>query len=171
MASWWKIRSSAARVGSLVALALLAALGSVHCAPVAPPNAPAQCTEARAKPANAAPAGDYAALPAASVAAAPVAPQLRVVPQFGHVGAIKRVGYTRGGRYLISVADEVKVWDPPTGLLLATLQIPGESLLGFAAHPDGKRLVAGGKQGTISVWNVEDAVRLATWKLPGGDWA
>ena len=174
-ASWWNRLSgvgfSRARATVLVVLAALVAL---HCAPVAAPHAPAQCVEpATAAPhsvtAAAAPEGaPYAATPTIKPVAA--APQLRVVPQVGPVGKISQVAYSLDGRYLISGSDDIKLWDPPTGLMLGTLQIPGDKLLGFALHPDGKRLVSGSFDGQVTLWSIEDAAQLASWQVPGVDY-
>ncbi|MCC6358817.1 MAG: hypothetical protein IT450_08745 [Phycisphaerales bacterium] len=73
----------------------------------------------------------------------------------GHNGAVRAVGFSADGTRLASGGADglIKIWDVPTGQLVATLH--GHELdvtwVGFLA--DGRTLISGGQDNTIRFWD------------------
>jgi MYXO-CTERM domain-containing protein len=99
------------------------------------------------------------------------APPLVVVPQVGHTSRIGKVAYSPDSTRIVSVAQDVKVWDTRTGMLARTLQLGGDALLTFALHPDGRRIVTGSREGMVTVWDLDSGARVVHVQMPGTDFA
>src|SRR5262245_9549660 len=80
----------------------------------------------------------------------------------GHRHAVRAVAYAPGSRPLLASAGDdrsIRLWDPGSGQELTLLASRRDGLLCLAFAPDGSLLAAGGRAGSISVWNVERRVR------------
>src|SRR4051812_23905912 len=74
----------------------------------------------------------------------------------GHVGAVRALAYAPGPQPLLATAGDdrnVRLWDVGTGELVEQMQ-GNDSLLSLAFSPDGKRLAAGGRSGSIFTFDV-----------------
>jgi WD40 repeat protein len=85
-------------------------------------------------------------------------------------GWTSAVAFSPGGRLLATATWDrsLKLWDVPTGRLLADLWQPS-SLNAVAFSPDGRFVVAAGFQGTASVWDVASRKRVASFGGHAGD--
>ena len=86
-------------------------------------------------------------------------------------GWIHLLSFSPDGRLLASLAsggdDAIKLWDVPSGKMLATLKHKAHSL---SFSPDGRLLASGGDDdGTIKLWDVSSGKTLATLKHEGGE--
>jgi WD40 repeat protein len=79
----------------------------------------------------------------------------------GHRHAIRAVAYAPGDPYLLASAGDdrsVRLWDPVRRQERATLASQRSSgLLALAFAPDGGLLAAGGRDGTLTLWDVAQA--------------
>lgn len=96
----------------------------------------------------------------------------------GHGGPVTSVAFNRSGRLLASggwVTPNVKLWDAGTGHMLHEFgrRAPDGKLIGFSHDDDvltvsfsddGRRLVSGGRDATVKVWDVEGRRQLAVFK-------
>ncbi len=77
----------------------------------------------------------------------------------GHESDVWSVTFMPDGTRLISAdgdwskPGQVKLWDPKTGKLLATLEHSGE-VLSVACSADGRQIAAGGAEKVLKVWDV-----------------
>jgi WD40 repeat protein len=96
-----------------------------------------------------------------------------------HKGVLRGVAFSPDRKHLASMSSdgEVKLWDATR---LGEKDRPQEPLRTFPAHspgvglsmafsPDGQRLVTGGKENTVLIWNVETRELLHTLRGHSGD--
>jgi WD40 repeat protein len=74
------------------------------------------------------------------------------------------LAFSPDGRKLAVAGEEriIRVWDLPTGLLLAQFNYHQRIATQLSFSPDGKRLASGGQDGLVAVWDVDDFQRLST---------
>src|SRR5262249_41030204 len=90
----------------------------------------------------------------------------------GHTTPVNCVAFSPGGKHIVSgggvvhLSDlekkpgELKVWDAKAGQVIHSLNGHSHAVCGVAFSPDGKRLVSGGADKTLMVWDVETGQRL-----------
>lgn len=93
----------------------------------------------------------------------------QVVYQFNHTSRVSKVALDSLGRFAFS-ADSMKsahVWDLKTGKLLTTLQGTKrhEVFSTVRFSPDGKTLVTGAASSKVSVWDIANGKRIASWHV------
>src|SRR5262249_5812951 len=81
-------------------------------------------------------------------------------------GGVPRLAFSRDGRWLVtaswddrggrSLGDTVVVWEAATGRELLNLRGQIEEVHSVAFSPDGTRLAAGDRDGTVKVWQVAE---------------
>jgi WD40 repeat protein len=75
-----------------------------------------------------------------------------------------RVAWSPSGRYLAACGvDGARVWDTKTGALEARISRSAGSVLW---HPDERRIVLGGDDGAIELWDAFTGKITATWRPP-----
>jgi len=84
-----------------------------------------------------------------------------------HAGSLETRALTVGERFLAAGGDTVRVWDRETLDLVAELR---HDFLArdLAFDPDGGRLAVLTATGEVSIWDVESAVRSATYQAHEG---
>lgn len=89
-------------------------------------------------------------------------PKPELVLQTGHSGAPAVVAFSPDGRYLASAtAQEVKLWEPATGLEMRTLRRAKSTGLFLAFSKDGRSLFSAGPIGTV-VYEVPERREIRT---------
>lgn len=74
----------------------------------------------------------------------------------GHTDTLDGLTYSVDGRFLFSGGGEKLIyqWDVQEGRVIRKIPVP-DYPTGFAAHPDGKRLITAQAGGGMTLWNVE----------------
>ncbi|MEM7129105.1 MAG: hypothetical protein AAF702_22425 [Chloroflexota bacterium] len=78
----------------------------------------------------------------------------------GHMDAVKDVSWSPDGNLIASSGAEndqsVRLWNPTTGQLIRTLNIPGEevSVSSVSWSPDSQKIVSGDWSGQVIIWTV-----------------
>lgn len=99
------------------------------------------------------------AAPATAVRTAPTpeVPQVAGVPvlvlQEGHEGNIWNVGINHNGTHVLTVEEEMKLWDARTGNLLTTLTTPRYPRKWAAFSAGGERVVVIDSRGEVAAWD------------------
>ncbi len=88
----------------------------------------------------------------------------------GHEAPISALVVNVEGNILISadVNGEIKLWDLAAGSVLHSLRQPGGTL-SLAIACDGEKLAAGGRDGSIRVWNIATMQELSVLRCYGRD--
>ncbi len=75
---------------------------------------------------------------------------------------VHRVAWSPSGRYLAGCGREgVRVWDTTTGEVLGTIARPAGSI---AWQADERRIVVGGEDGAVQLWEVQGGRMIAEWR-------
>jgi WD40 repeat protein len=82
----------------------------------------------------------------------------------GHTDAVRACAVTPDGRRMLSGSADrtLKVWDLPTGRLVATLEGHADAVLACAVTPDGRRAISGSADRTLKVWDLPSGRVTAT---------
>ena len=78
-------------------------------------------------------------------------------PEVGHTDTVMALAFDPTGRDRLASAGKdgtVRLWDPRTGRALAWAVSHAGSINALAFAPDGRRLVSGGDDGVLRVWEV-----------------
>jgi WD40 repeat protein len=83
----------------------------------------------------------------------------------GHT-SVSGVIWSRDGRRLVSGGNDIRIWDPATGKLLATLPVGDDTddCFGLAIAKDGKLLASGSHRGNIKIWDIATGKAALTLK-------
>lgn len=79
---------------------------------------------------------------------------------------VNELRFSNDGERLFSVGEQIKIWDPSTGKLIAKIKGPGSVLHSFDITHDGSRIVSGGSDRTIRIWDVDTGEQLCVLRLP-----
>jgi WD40 repeat protein len=86
----------------------------------------------------------------------------------GHT-SVSEVIWSCDGRRLVSGGNDIRIWDPARGELLATLPVGDDTddCFGLAITKDGKLLASGSHRGNIRVWDIATGkVKLTLKRAP-----
>ncbi|MFN9915774.1 MAG: WD40 repeat domain-containing protein, partial [Pirellulaceae bacterium] len=84
--------------------------------------------------------------------------QDRSVLNLPHESLVRKLAFTKDGKSLVTIADDLQVrawnfengqlrWQSPTGI---------RKLKGLCPHPDGREVAAGGNDGVLRIFSMED---------------
>ena len=77
-------------------------------------------------------------------------------PLRGHEGLVESVAFSPDGKHIVSVGgwdQMVRLWDVETGLLIGQPLQSQDAVYSVAFSPDGQRIVSGGADTTLRLWN------------------
>ena len=80
----------------------------------------------------------------------------------GHRRAVRALAYAPGATPLLASAGDdrsIRLWDPVLGQEIASLENRRDGLLSLAFAPDGSQLAAGGRAGSLTLWDVRQRDR------------
>jgi mono/diheme cytochrome c family protein len=80
----------------------------------------------------------------------------------GHRATVNCVAFSPDGKRAASGSDDrtIRIWEIPSGKLLATLQGIGAEVYTLAYSSDGKFLLSGGRDRLLRLWDVEKRLQL-----------
>ncbi|WP_414002782.1 caspase family protein [Maribacter sp. 2304DJ31-5] len=81
---------------------------------------------------------------------------MRTVIQSGHQSRVDLIEFHPTKNQLISLGENLKIWDVDSGLLLKSFKSVGYDLKTFAISKDGKFIVAGGADNMLHCFNLLD---------------
>ena len=78
-------------------------------------------------------------------------------------GPVWSVIYNFDGTQIATIGDDarIRLWNPATSLEIDSIKLPS-SVRSVAFSPDGKRIVAGTRQGDVRIYNIKDGKLLMT---------
>jgi len=84
------------------------------------------------------------------------AQELEVVIQKGHLGAVKVVGFSPDGKYIITGGRDktAKLWEVSTGREMRTFQGHNGTVQALCFSTDGKLIATGSTDKTVKLWDV-----------------
>ena len=65
---------------------------------------------------------------------------------------------------MLTVAKRVRIWNPPTGARL--LELNHDLVRAAAFNPKGDRLLTGGQDGTVKIWDTESGKEILLLRHP-----
>jgi mono/diheme cytochrome c family protein len=90
----------------------------------------------------------------------------KIDPAFeGHTNTVNAVAFSSDGKRAVSGSDDrtIRIWDIPSGRLLATLESNSE-VYAVAFSPDGKQVLSAGRDRALRLWDVQTKNLLSVFK-------
>ncbi len=83
---------------------------------------------------------------------------------YGHVGWIKATSFTKDDRYLVSGADDKKifVWNCVSGMIVAEMEGHAKAVTCISLSFDTAKLVSGSLDGTAKIWELSSCIEIST---------
>lgn len=82
---------------------------------------------------------------------------------FAHPGGVKTVAYSWVFKYLVTIGraagEPVKIWDASNGKLVREFKAHEGRVTCLAVSPDGMKILTGGNDKMIRLWNITDVAR------------
>ena len=87
----------------------------------------------------------------------------------GHAGLVYGVAVSADGHLVATASLDylIRVFDGSTGDLIYTLEHHRDSAFCVAFSPDGSRLISGGRDGTVQLWNMATGERISGARTSG----
>jgi len=100
-----------------------------------------------------------------AIASAKARPKLE--PAFvGHTATVNAIAFTYDGARAASASDDrtVRIWEVPSGRLIATLEGGSGEVYAVAFSSDGKRLLSAGRDRVLRLWDLESRKLVRSFK-------
>ncbi|MBZ9700534.1 MULTISPECIES: caspase family protein [unclassified Mesorhizobium] len=86
-----------------------------------------------------------------------------VVPQLGNTSSVTAAALSPDGRYILTSADQLRLWEANSGRLVRSLDIPG-IITSVAFTPDGKSFATRDKNGRVNLWTFPGLENRFLWR-------
>ncbi len=84
----------------------------------------------------------------------------------GHTGTVNCATLSHDGKYAVSGSDDrsVRLWEVPSGKILASFEGVGGEVYAVAFSPDGKFIASGGRDRAVRIWDTQSRKQIRVFK-------